>query len=200
MHIKCGTTNIATWSCCRRLRPGRPLGHCLNQSKIPSCDTLVARCLDFIFKMYKKKDGGKKVKTKLLDGILKGPGKLVLCCLIIVREPPRGTHFPWAPTLCTDKLYKMWGGKVRELPLGETSRLLPNSTHIQILLWKLNSTYINLLRKWKLRWKIKTKHRHKQNSTYINLLRKWKLMIKTKQNTNNWTETKQKNKTKTKQN
>ena len=57
----------------------------LNQSKIPSCDTLVARCLDFIFKMYKKKDGGKKVKTKLLDGILKGPGKLVLCCLTIVR-------------------------------------------------------------------------------------------------------------------
>ena len=41
--------------------------------------------IDLIFKMYKKKDGGKKVKTKLLDGILKGPGKLALCCLTIVR-------------------------------------------------------------------------------------------------------------------
>ena len=110
--------HIVDICCCRRLRPGRPLGHCFNHSKIPSCDTLIARCLGFKFEIYREGWGDRKWEYKMLDGILKGPGKLVLCCLMIARELPRGTHLPWFPTLCTDKLYKMWGGKWEWIPPG----------------------------------------------------------------------------------
>jgi len=57
-----------------------------------------------------------ELKKDFWVGILKGPRKLVLCCLIIARELPRGTHLPWIPTLCTDELYKMGGEKVRVNP------------------------------------------------------------------------------------
>ena len=56
-----------------------------------------------------------------------------LCCLTIARELPRGTHLPWVPTFCTDKLYKMWGGKVRELPLGESTQLLWNNRNSEAI-------------------------------------------------------------------
>ena len=64
---------------CRRLRPGRPLGHCLNQSKIPSCDTLVARCLALKVEIYEERGEIESESIKILGGIRKGPGKLVVC-------------------------------------------------------------------------------------------------------------------------
>ena len=93
---------------CRRLRPGRPLDHCLNQSKIPSCDTLVARCLAVKVKIYEERGEIESESIKKIGWNSERPRKTSgLCCLIIARELPRGTHLPWVPTLCTDKLYKM---------------------------------------------------------------------------------------------
>ena len=135
----------------------------------------------------------KEINSQIwVAGIMKGPGKPGLCCLIIARELPRGTHLPWVPTLCTDKLYKMWGGKVRVNPTW-VKTLGFHQTAQQIYKFGCENRTANLeiyQRKWKLECKTtktqqkrKRQHKLKQNKTkiykesesglHINLLRYW---------------------------
>ena len=99
-----------------------------------------------------------------------------LCCLTIARELPRGTHLPWVPTLCTDKLYKMWGGKVRVNPTWVKTLGFHQTAHIYKFCCENRTAHLEICkRKWELEWKnttkAKTQTKTKQNK---NWQEKWK--------------------------
>ena len=84
---------------------------------------------------------GVTIKVKVWVGILKGPRKRFLCSLVKARELPRGTHFPWSPHNVHRKTVQIVREKMRVDPTwAKTPVFHQTNTHIQILLWNLNST------------------------------------------------------------
>ena len=102
-----------------------------------------------------------------------------LCCLTIARELPRGTHLPWVPTLCTDKLYKMWGGKVRVNPTWVKTLGFHQTAHIYKFCCENWTAHIEICwesESWneKQKHNLNLKHKLNRNKTKQMLQGKWK--------------------------
>ena len=130
----------------RRLRPNRPLGHCLNLCSPPSCDTLVLLCMDNLTIKRKYKES-KETNTKEWFGWnSERPRKTsALCCLVIAGELPRGTRPPFDPHFVHRKtVQKVRRESESETHLGENPRLSANSTYLILTIIHLIHTSLHL--------------------------------------------------------
>ena len=115
----------------RRLRPNRPLGHCLNLRNLPSCDTWFGGAWIIGISRANIQSQKREIQKSGLDGILKGPGKLARCVVWWLQTSyPGALTPPLIPTLCTDKLYKKWGGRARVNPTWVKTPGFHQTSHI----------------------------------------------------------------------